>query len=289
MKIQKTAMSKRFDYIPTQREQRWGLHLIATGKRIEPPGTHYQRPEAGNAYGWNDGRVLLEYGIIYITDGKGMFRNRHSRWQRLRAGDVIFITPGTWHDYRPSKSTGWTERWILFNGDQARRWTEHGLVTEDSPILHLGIHGRLTSLFERVLELGEDDSPFCNQIQAAVCAEIVAQILQYHQLRQTGRRNQVRSIEKALDLIREQWTSDIDFEVLPARLGVSARHFRRIFLEATGLSPKQYLLNIRLNAAKSLLGTMPVYQVAERVGFSNPLYFSRLFKSKIGVPPSQWR
>jgi transcriptional regulator GlxA family with amidase domain len=72
------------------------------------------------------------------------------------------------------------------------------------------------------------------------------------------------------------------------KMGVGYRHFRRLFQESTGLPPHQYVLNLRLNHAKRLLLTLPVAEVAARVGFDDPLYFSRMFKKKIGIAPTRW-
>ena len=95
-------------------------------------------------------------------------------------------------------------------------------------------------------------------------------------------------IESALSFVGKNWSQEIDFELMAKKMGVGYRHFRRMFQEATGLPPHQYLLNLRLNHAKRLLGMLPVSEVAARVGFADPLYFSRLFKRKVGVAPTQW-
>ena len=71
-------------------------------------------------------------------------------------------------------------------------------------------------------------------------------------------------------------------------MGTSHRQFRRLFQQVTGLAPQQYLIHLRLNEAKRLLGTLTVAEVAARVGFSDSFYFSRLFKAKMGVAPKYW-
>lgn len=286
--MQKTAIRERFDYIPTQRENAWGLHVAGTGRRIEPPLANYHQPERGGSCQWNNGRVLRDYGIVYITDGQGIFKGRESRWKKINAGDIILLFPGIWHNYQPAEGTGWTERWILFNGDVANRWLVHELISQDSPVLHVGVRNELTERFDRVLELAQTDSPFARQVQAGLSMEIMGLVLKCHQRRPVKLTTRARSVERAIDYIRKNWSREIDFLALARKLGVSARHFRRLFQQATGLAPQQYLLNLRLNEAKRLLGFMPISEVAYRVGFDNPLYFSRLFKEKIGIPPSRW-
>lgn len=76
-----------------------------------------------------------------------------------------------------------------------------------------------------------------------------------------------------------------------------ARHFhlsesqlRRIFARELGMSPAQYAMDLRLQLAKSLLmyEQCPVKEVAYLCGFSSEYYFSRLFRQKVGVAPSQY-
>ena len=164
----------------------------------------------------------------------------------------------------------------------------HELISLDFPILHVGIRNELIERFDRLLEIAQTNPPFANQIQAGITIEIMGLILKHHQNRATRFAQRILPVEHALDFIRKNWRKQIDFVALAARSGVSSRHFRRLFQQATGLAPQQYLLNLRLNEAKRLLGSMPISDVSYQVGFENPLYFSRLFKEKIGIPPSLW-
>jgi len=74
-----------------------------------------------------------------------------------------------------------------------------------------------------------------------------------------------------------------------ARLSVSrvAHQFR----EKRGLSPMEYVLQVRLGHARRLLETtdLELRQVAELVGFRSTAYFGRVFKKRLGVSPGQYR
>ena len=164
----------------------------------------------------------------------------------------------------------------------------HDVLCVDSPVLSVGVHDEIVEAFDRLLEIGRACPPFANQIQSGVTMEILALILKFHQNRNKHSKLPAPIVESALKFIGKNWAQEIDFETLAGKLGASYRHFRRLFQEATGLAPHQYLLNLRLNHAKRLLATLPVAEVAARVGFTDPLYFSRLFKRKVGVAPTRW-
>ncbi|MBQ9047145.1 MAG: AraC family transcriptional regulator [Solobacterium sp.] len=78
-------------------------------------------------------------------------------------------------------------------------------------------------------------------------------------------------------------------------LSFSTEYLKRVFKQEMGLTPRQYMTEKRLeNAAKnlSMLGVgdgMNISQIAHQCGFSDPLYFSKLFKRKYGVSPKNYK
>ena len=72
--------------------------------------------------------------------------------------------------------------------------------------------------------------------------------------------------------------------------GVSEVYFRRIFSEIYGMSPKEYLIRMRISYAKSLLlsGQFSVAEIATLCGYSEPCHFSREFSKRVGLSPNQY-
>lgn len=72
--------------------------------------------------------------------------------------------------------------------------------------------------------------------------------------------------------------------------GISEVYFRKQFSLQMGISPRQYILDIRIRRAKQLLstGAMSVYEISETVGFSSVYHFCRAFKEKTGMTPSEY-
>ena len=67
--------------------------------------------------------------------------------------------------------------------------------------------------------------------------------------------------------------------------------FSRNFKQFTAKSPMQYVVSVRINNAVSMLGctSYNINEVANIVGYDNPLYFSRIFKKVKGVSPSEYK
>jgi len=89
--------------------------------------------------------------------------------------------------------------------------------------------------------------------------------------------------------------SDPDFRVTDALLatGYSKDHVRRLFHQFTGMTPNEYLTDIRIRYAKRLLRQkdtlrLPVSEVAWMCGFYDAAYFCRLFRKTVGVSPSAY-
>ena len=77
---------------------------------------------------------------------------------------------------------------------------------------------------------------------------------------------------------------------LAEKCNISEVYFRKIFTETYKTTPKQFIVDIRINKAKQLLsdGFLNVGAVAEECGFSNQYHFCRLFKEKTGFTPTEY-
>jgi AraC family transcriptional regulator len=100
-----------------------------------------------------------------------------------------------------------------------------------------------------------------------------------------------RRLRRALDCIEQRYAEPISTAELAGIAGVSAFHFSRLFHQATGSSPYQRLLEVRLEAATRMLEQtdIPVAEVARHCGFSRANYFSTQFRSRFGLSPRDFR
>jgi AraC family transcriptional regulator len=87
------------------------------------------------------------------------------------------------------------------------------------------------------------------------------------------------------------FSSDLSLQALANESGYSRVHFVRMFRAATGYSPHNYLLNLRLEQARELLKnpSLSLIDIALECGFSSHSHMSRLFHKSVGVTPSAYR
>jgi len=96
-------------------------------------------------------------------------------------------------------------------------------------------------------------------------------------------------IRKAIKYIIEHYSDDLSVQAVAGKVGLSASYFGSIFRKETGASFHQFLTKIRLNRAEDILksGECNVSEVAWACGFSDPFYFSKVYKENSGISPSQ--
>jgi AraC-like DNA-binding protein len=98
-------------------------------------------------------------------------------------------------------------------------------------------------------------------------------------------------IEQVCTYISKHIAEKLTIDFLAKKVYLSEGHLRALFRGTLGLSPKEYILQTRLDRARELLfGTrLSMSDIAASIGFSNQSQFSRLFHIKIGVSPQQYR
>ncbi len=99
------------------------------------------------------------------------------------------------------------------------------------------------------------------------------------------------AVQKVLDLIENRLDDPPTLGELARLSDLSRSYFSPIFKEVVGMGLQDYLFQARINKAKNLLSdiNLTIKQIAYKVGFKDPDHFSRTFKKKTGVTPTNWR
>lgn len=109
----------------------------------------------------------------------------------------------------------------------------------------------------------------------------------------TDRNDTTKSfVRRAIEYVKEHYSEqELSVEVVCKALGVSTSYFSTVFKKETGKTFVKYLTEFRMEKAADLLLTKEekTYMIAQKVGYSDPNYFSYVFKRQYGVPPSKYR
>lgn len=104
-------------------------------------------------------------------------------------------------------------------------------------------------------------------------------------------RNTSGIITPAIEYIKSNYTSaQISNDYLAKLCNISEVYFRRLFTKIYKMTPKQYIIELRITKAKELLseGNLKILAVSEKCGFTNPYHFDRLFKERVGSTPGEY-
>ena len=110
---------------------------------------------------------------------------------------------------------------------------------------------------------------------------------------QTGtgdvRANQI--VARAIQIVKQRFQEDVTLVSVAEELNVSLFYLSKLFRKHTGTNFTEYLTQLRVEHAKSLLaaGEMSVKEVAYAAGFNSQSYFSKIFKKYAGVAPSEYK
>ncbi len=101
-----------------------------------------------------------------------------------------------------------------------------------------------------------------------------------------------RMISEAVAYLHENYLqSDFRVEQLHRIAGVSPKYFGMLFSRQFGMTPKEYVLFLKIERAKKLLSSekYSVREIAYQLGYSDIYHFSKIFREKTGYPPSMYR
>jgi AraC-like DNA-binding protein len=280
-------------YLPLPREADiWGLAVTGGGRLHSQPAAPY--PPAGHpadhAFAWDHGRVLGAWQLVAITDGRGWVESARHPLTAVSSGDLLLLFPGEWHRYRPDPETGWTELWLELQGPALDRLQTEGVLSPVSPVQPFtgtSIEALLTRLHTR---LRENTSGFDPEL-VGWAWQLLAQIATAQRRASPPESDIARAVRRAEILLADRMEHPPAMPALARELGVAYSYFRREFAKHTGLSPHAYLLRLRLEKARRLLGngTAPLKDIAAQLGFSSPYHLSAAFKQAYGTAPAHWR
>lgn len=274
---------------------KWGTAINSVGMQEIVPGMDYPPQNHPKRYLFSSstGRVLKEYQLLYLTEGKGRFSSEtlgKNKTVSVRAGMMFLLFPGEWHTYYPDKQTGWKEYWIGFNGGFIDNLVEQGFFTKESPIFKVNIQEDIVSLYNSAISAAFTQESGFQQILAGIVDRLLSLAYFYDRNSQFRESDAANKIGQAKVMIQTDFTT-ITPEEIAAKLCLSYSSFRKTFKEYTGFSPARYINEVRMTKAKELLTntSMSIKEVAYNVGFNNHDYFFTAFRHTTGQTPAEYR
>ena len=245
----------------------------------------YEQCESNHSWG---PALRDHYLIHFVASGSGILRCNQQEYT-VGAGELFIILPSQVASYQADDTNPWRYNWVGFNGTDARRLVKMTGLSRQQPVLRSSDPELTSTLLRRIADAA-DNTAAADAEMAGCLYLFLAHLIRMNQ-QNTATNPRQTYVAGALRYIQYNYANDIGVTDIARHVGISRSQLYRAFLQDFGVSPHDYLQTYRINEACSLLHD-PAYSVAEvagSVGFNDPLYFSRVFKSIKGTTPSQYQ
>jgi AraC-like DNA-binding protein len=219
--------------------------------------------------------------VAYTIAGRGRLEYRGKNYEIL-PGHLFVIDCDEPQCYG-TDGENWEFFWAHFHGADSRRLV-HQILKGGGPVYQAGDQ---VELYNQLFILSGNPCMKSDILVSGKLYGLLTELL----LLAGDYRKMPEEVERAVSFIENHSAEEISLDDIAKASHLSKFYMSRQFKSKIGLSPYEYLLNVRLNQAKELLVTtgMPVSQIAEQCGFSNQSGFMRLFKRVQGCTPLQYR
>jgi AraC-like DNA-binding protein len=274
-------------------EPNWGVNIITVGHYVHTPNMVYpdsKHPQS-HYFSWEKGRRLQEYQMVYLANGKGIFEMENVEPFAVSAGTLILLFPNVWHRYRPLETTGWEEFWVGFNGHYAEYLMRQDCFNPQKPLLNIGFNAEFLHIFIRLIDTVKYEGVAFTQISSCLVIQLLGLVYASALLSDKSSTRHDAVIRAVRYKMHQQWAENLEMEKLAKEHNMSYALFRKIFKKMLGVSPGQYHLNLKIEKTAQILREtdFSIAKIAESGGFESEFYFSRMFKQKMGCPPSAYR
>ena len=237
-------------------------------------------------------RGRVDFQLIFIAAGKAHFHfNNDEEETIVHAGHMVLYRPKEPQKYEYYAKDKPEVYWVHFTGNNVTNLLRSYGLTNDKIVFHCGSSSEYQYLFRAMI----NELQMCQDSYSEMLEMYLKQIfikLQRHfkSSINTDNSRAAEEIDKAISYFSEHYNEPISIDDYAEQNHVSASWFIRNFRLYAGITPKQFILQKRIYNAEALLQNTQynINEIAQIVGYDNPLYFSRIFKKATGVSPKRF-
>ena len=231
--------------------------------------------------------VISGKGVLYANDEKDNVSYHH-----IDAGNGFLIEPGLVNTYSADAKEPWEYIWVEFGGLRAKESMELAGLSHKSPVFHPIQPEYGIKVLEQMRAML--DSP--NDASLELIGHLylfISKLINYSSSRKKSQGGNLSEfyVREAVAYIEHNYANSITIEELAGKCRLDRSYFGKIFKNAVGRTPQDFLLNYRMTKAAELLKLthLSIGDISKAVGYDNQLHFSRAFKNIYNLSPRTWR
>lgn len=224
--------------------------------------------------------MVKNFGEVYIKDKKN----------QISSGAVAIIKPHEKHGYHMLCKNAPEYFWIHFSGEKAEEFLS-SLNLSENYFFNIGISEDILKTFNRIINELQTKSlnyiHFCNSYLLNLLSYLSRKISYSKQYSPKDN----KSIKNIVLVINNEYMYNPPVEEYAKLCNYSKYYFIKLFTEITGYTPAEYRNMVRIEKACLLIANSPynLSEIAVMTGFSDPSYFTKVFKKYAGQSPSQYK
>lgn len=271
-----------FSVFPNQNFVDLGLFQFGW-ERCAP--AHSFGPAARNHYLFH--YILSGTGTLMADDSKGV-----TQTYSIKSMQGFMIFPNQITTYVADRQLPWEYVWLEFDGLRVKSLLDTIGLSLDKPVYHARNKNLREDMANEMLYISrhKDESPFHLIGHLYLFLDYLLRSAADEQL-EHGSKLREFYIHEALTYIEHNFQNEITIEDIAGVCGLNRTYFGKIFKEALGKTPQEFLLNYRMLKAAELLKltSLSIGDIGLAVGYANQMHFSRAFKNNYGISPREWR
>ena len=266
-------------YLETNKTQSLDLFLCHSGIENCNPSYSYG-PTSRN-----------HYIIHYILDGKGEFTVNNKTY-KLEKKEGFLIRPGETTYYKADDKDPWIYMWIGFKGLKCETYLKYANLTANNPIFKYDKDNLLKKYILDILSL--NIMTHSNELKIEGLLHLfLGTLIENNKYKNYSNNYSVKEtyINKSVEYINNNYSSNIKISDIAKYVGLNRSYFSNLFTKTLGISPQEYLLSLRIEKACTLLEDLQltIGEISIKVGYTDQLTFSKIFKKTKGVSPKLYR
>lgn len=224
-----------------------------------------------------------DYHLLYVCSGSCVAEYEGAK-SVLKDGDFIIYYPGQTQKYSFETNAECVTLWVHFSGKVAEDiLNETGLL---SGVYFCEADSKISDIFTEMV----DEFRICKDLHESAENGLFVYMLT-RLSRKLKTENNVRGLENVIIHMHNNFAGEYNPEIYANMCLLGKSRFSHKFKEHYGIPPHKYFIELKIEKAKELLkfSNLGIGEIAQNVGYENPLYFSRIFKKHTTLSPSEYR
>ncbi|MCG2614791.1 AraC family transcriptional regulator [Terrimonas sp. NA20] len=247
-------------------------------------------PKAKDHYTYRK-KGLAENFLFYCVDGHGWYKIGDQRHE-VGPNEFFILPQNTEHAYGSSQEHPWSIYWIHFGGDSLKELNGIQAVQKHFKPFYIRNNGDLLPLFSRIYKTLELGYSIDNLLFANMCLSHFLTLFIYNTRHyEPAPSDKIDCVDSAILFMQEHINDNISLNELSSQYNYSVSRFSNLFKQKTGYAPIDYFVQMKMQKACQQLDftTRSVKDIAFSMGFDDPYYFSKRFRTIIGMSPKKYR